>query len=324
MRLPLLAVLLVLPGCLDAEEPPAGGTTPDAREAPSAERANATPTAAGGMPAPVLPVGRAWTYQAALFYNPDEELTIVVSEVTPGGYRFSAGAQDDLVHHALWGNEWFGPHRADLGADGYAYKPFDFPLVDGKSWAWSEKLTVTAKAADVRTPAGIEPGFVIEGATERVNLRYAYAPSVGYYVDYLFEVDGVPREALRLVRMDEGKQDWVWFELGDVTVVPDPHEPHAFEVPAGFDEVLVSAGGLKGSRATVVPPGGAGGAWQQEFPAQDETWAHGVLPATEGRWVASVQGRPSLPVDPPAPPPASPVGWAYMHVAPVKWVRHLA
>lgn len=336
MRPLLLALVLALPGCLGTDPPGEAATRtgplpptrvacPDVgmttADAPAGCAASAV---ANGTPAPTLPVGRAWTYQARQTYSPDPEFTVVVAEAGPDGYLFAGGAEDDLVYHALWGSEWHGRHTLDLGIPGWDMVPIRFPLVDGLEWDLTERLRVKARAAQVQTPLGTMPGFVVEGQDERVTVRYEYADAVGYYVSLLVEIDGRVHEELKLTRMEEGRSDWVWFERGDLAVVPNPHEPAAFEVPEGFDNVLVSAGGTRGARATVAPPPGGPAPWQTEFTDEAQAWHHAVLPPTPGRWTATVQGRPFLdavPVEPPAQPP---VGWAYAHAAPVKWVRHMA
>lgn len=334
MRAVLVMVVLALPGCVGTEAP-AGERADPAPELRLDERclepvaATADGSACGAQRAaethaPALEVGRAWTYAARQTYNPDPELTVVVAEAGPEGYLFAGAAEDDLVYHALWGSEWHGRHARDLNVADWSVASFRFPLHDGAEWTMMEGLGVRAHATTLATPVGQVPGFVVEGRNERFHVRYEYADAVGYYVSYLFEADGRVHEDLRLTRMETGRGGWTWFERGEIAVVANPHEPAAFDVPEGYDQVIVSAGGLDRSRALVAPPAGGAPPWQTEFDEGAEAWRHAMLPATPGRWVASVQGRPFLDDAPAAPPVSPPLGWAYLHAAPVKWIHHMA
>lgn len=309
----LLATLLA--GCT-ANDPPNAG--PDGvSTVPSDGPENATaPASADGVPPPVHPVGRAWTYEGAELYNEDARFTVVVARADDAGYLFAGGAEDDLVYEALWGSPWFGERARDMDRHEWM-NVLDFPLRDGASWDYRDGLRVTARATEVATPVGTQPGFRIEGESERSRVSYDYAPALGQIVRWeTGPADAtLPRfESLRMVAVAEGEA-WVWYELGDLVVVPAPQQPQAFEVPEGHDAVLASAGGRDGSRAILQPPDGE--AWTAEFPGEED-WKHAMLDAAPGRWTAAVAGWPYI--EGTADVPAE-IGWAYMHVAPVTWLR---
>lgn len=303
----LLLFALLLAGCTRPPEAPETTATPT----PSAGPINASAAL------PSHPVGRAWTFEGTELYNEDAAFTVVVASADADGYLFAGGAEDDLVHEALWGSPWFGSREPDLDRKGWYMTPLDFPIHDGKTWAFDEQVRVTARAGDVETPTGREPGFTMSGDDgSGRTVSYDYAPSLGQIVRWMHDYGNGRGESVRMTAVAEGRP-WVWYELGTLVVVPNPHEPQPFDVPAGYDAVIASAGGVRGSRAVLAPPQGQ--PWTTEFTGPDEDWHHALLPAAEGRWGAAVAGRPD--VDAPAVRDASPVGWAYMHVAPVRWVR---
>ncbi|HVM45266.1 MAG TPA: hypothetical protein VM582_04970, partial [Candidatus Thermoplasmatota archaeon] len=104
--------------------------------------------------------------------------------------------------------------------------------------------------------------------------------------------------------------------LGEL-VAADMRHPAVLDVPEGYDHVIVSAGGTTGGRVRLDGPGGA--SWSTEFDGA-EAWRHAMLPATPGKWTGIAAGRPFVPEAPPLPADA-PLGWSYMHVAPVRWLR---
>lgn len=296
--------MLLLAGCV--ADPPPDETTPIVIP----DDPGATPAV---LVSTMLPVGLAWTYEGQEIYNEDATFTVIVASASERGYLFAAGAEDDLVYEATWESPWYGYRDARLARTNGYLRVLDLPLADGKSWDFIEGRKVTARAADVATPRGIEPGFVIEG--ERI--RYEYAPTIGNIV--LWEAtysDGTLGERVRMTKVEEGRTGWVWYDRGDLVAVT-ADDPAAFELAAGYDALLVSAGGMQGSRAFVQPPNGAA-PWSTEFGA-DEDWRQAMLDPTEGRWEAAVVGHPSLAA--PIESPDAPIGWGYMHLAPVKWIR---
>lgn len=313
----LAVVLLAIPGCIgteDAETPQESDGGGQEQRAPSPAPAGQDETpASASVPPPSLPVGRTWTYRATQLYSPDPEVKIVVARADEKGYLFAGAAEDDLVHHALWGSEWHGEHGRDLMPPDAWYKSFSWPLSDGKTWEFAEGITVKATAAEIVTPNGRRPGFVIEGGNDRATVRYEYAPDVGYYVRYKQTWGDRVTEELELVRVEDNVTAWLWYELGPLAAATGPEKPGVLDVAAGWDAVLVSVGGVAGGRATIVPPSGS--VWQTEFTATEETWQHAILPSAEGKWAATIQGRPWIDGAPPLPG-----GWAWMHYAPVRWL----
>jgi hypothetical protein len=267
--------------------------------------------------APMHPVGRAWTFSGTQQYNPDTDITIVVAAATPEGYLLAGAAEDDVVYEALWGNPLMGNVDAAFTRADWGRAALRFPLSDGASWEYREGVTVTARRASVEMPQGSDEGFVITGESERTTYRWDYSPALGQIVRHsAVGKDGTVYDDYHLTRVTDG-QHWTWYELGALTVVEGPESPGSFDVPAGFDAVIASAGGVTGARASVRGPSGE--EWTTEFTGEEE-WHHGVLPATPGRWSALVAGRVDVP-DGPELPVEQPIGWGYMHVAPVRWLR---
>lgn len=316
MRALALVLALLLPGCLggDADAP----ATPSAPTPTAAASVRSVPDGAStAAEVAALPVGRAWTYEGVEFYNPETEWTVVVARADEDGYLLAGGSEAEIVYAALWGGRWYGEVDRHLMRSA-TVRELDLPLHDGKTWEMHEGYALTARAAEIATPLGTMPGFIVEGKGEgEASFRGEYVPEIGNFVR-LKEVwtSGRIGQDVRMTRVADGAK-WVWHELGARVETGTPQSPVQLDVPAGFDQVIVSAGGRDGSRAFVQGPGGA--QWTNEFTAE-ETWVHAMLPATEGKWAATVAGRvfvadaPDLPADPP-------VGWAYVVIAPVKWTR---
>lgn len=310
-------VALLLAGCSTPTDTVSDApATPSSSGAPSGPRAEEGSAGGsdGGVAAPELAVGRAWTYEGYELYNGDASFTVVVAQAEAEGYLFAGGAEDDLVYDALWASPWFGPRDRSLNSARYDLPLLRFPLREGDSWSYSSDITLRARAASIDTPLGKDDGFVIEGASERVVIRAEYSPRAQNVVRFHTTIGGKVFQDIRMTAVADG-QPWVWYQLGTLGVASNPHEPAAIDVSDGFDHVIASAGGTTGGRAHVAGPGGP--AWEVEF-SGDESWTHAMLDATPGDWVGIVAGRPYVGAAPdlPAEPP---VGWAYMHVAPVRW-----
>lgn len=321
---PLVALLLA--GCLGQAAPP---ETHPAECPPEADCALA-PCPAGqrcetdigyspaSISAPVLPSGRAWTYEGTEFYNEDTKFDVVVLRADEKGYLFGGGAEDDLVYEAVWGGRWYGERTPKLDPAESGRHLLDFPLSDGKSWAYSDDgLTLTARAKEVATPRGLLPGFVIEGRSDAVTMHAEYAPDIGNLVALrVVYADGIVGQDVRMTQMREGVKG-LWYE-GGPRAATDAANTLTLDVPPGFDAVLVSAGGMKGGRAALAGPTGAH--WQRDFPEEAETWKQGILAADVGRWAGAIEGRPFIDGAPTL-PRDTPLGWGYMAVGAVKWVR---
>ncbi len=281
------------------------------------------------LDAPALPVGRSWTYASTLLYDPVEQLTIVVAQNTSEGYLFAGGTKEDVVGDAMWGRFWNGPQDRGLrdSEEGQGFLLFDFPLEDGKSWAYSSRTNVTAHEATVQTPTGSERGFRIEGEStdEDQNqrlIRYEYAPSIGYLASFHFEFNGEAVDTLSLRSMTSASS-YVWYSRGPSTghcsagnpdippaiPPPAPSPPAKLEVPAGFDAVLASAGATGGGRVIVTQPATAAAPpWQYEN-AGAEKWGATILPAPEGTWTLTGISA------------AGSNAWACGAIGAVKWIE---
>lgn len=259
---------------------------------------------------PTLVTGTAWTYEGRREYDLPPRFTVVVL-ARPGGYLFAGATEADVVFSAAWGERWFGEKDLDLARPDAEHSLLAWPLFDGASWPISDLLTVTARAVDGR--------FEMRGEDERASIRYVYDPGVGAITELAFTLDGETIEDVRLVANTTASQA-VWFEAADIVVVTPGGPPASFDLPAGFDAVIASAGGDAGGRALVMPPHGQ--PWSKEFPEDprpEGSWVHEPLPATPGRWSAAVTGTPGRGVLPDGAP--RPVGWSYLHLVPVTWLR---
>lgn len=315
MKLGLVVACVAWVGCVQSSGvggPPVSTTCPAEADCvlPCAPDCPGPVPPSSGVAAPVLVSGTAWSYEGVQEYDVVDPFTVVVSLVEGGGSLFLAGAEDDLLYHVRWGDRWFGPRDASLNPEGR--RSFSWPLVDGASWEYVEGRVVTASA--------VGAVFVIEGGDDRFRMRYVYDPAVGAISEWRTTLDGVVVDDVRLARVGVAGEG-VWFEAGDLVAVTDPASPQVFDVGGGLDAVVVSAGGKDGARVTVTPPGGE--PWMREFAPSDDpvgSWVHAALPATEGRWTASLQGWPG--VDAPLPEGAPrPVGWSWLHLVPVAWTR---
>lgn len=293
-----LAALLVLAGCLAG---PSSG--PERAPDPTADAAIDAPAPDGnttGVPRPDLPVGRTWVYEASGAWNEDGPFGVVVAEATGDGYLFAGRAPEDLAETVIFSHFWQGPQDRDLNrrydGDPTARPLFDFPLRDGKTWAW-DVGNVTARATSVPTPSGTAQGFEMTlSDTEAFEARWTYAPEVGYVtrLEYGFLDTTVYDLTLQQTTTSAG---WTWFETGpaastcgDPTGDP-PNHAATLDIPEGHDAVVVGAGGQGGGRSDVVPPPDGPGPWSYEH-AEGENWDYEVLEGTPGTWTLAAAEDP--------------------------------
>ncbi len=281
-----IIVALTVTGCVEDGAPSqaardtAASATAQAEEPPT--------TAPIGLAAPVLPLGRSWTYAADEFYYGERTITVVVAKVTPTGYLLAASAREQLPPEIAWGDQfWFGERDLDLNrvetADRSAWIGFDFPLVDGKTWS-SGRWNVTARATQVETPDGVVAGFRMTRDTDRGTVFWEYAPAVAYLTRYYAEFDGVVFTDLKLKQVGRSTE-WAWYERGPRASAADtPGEAAVLDVPPGYDAVILSAGAARGGRVSVVLPPTSGAAPWSFTTDASETWEHAILPAHEGKW----------------------------------------
>lgn len=304
-------VLLLLAGCVQPEPQP---PDPDVGER-SGEPFPGAPTANYTVNAPPLhPVGRAWTYRGVQEYDPEPEVTVVVAQANEDGYLFAGAAPKDLVYEALWADPLYGPHDRALVRTDFERKWLSFPLYDGKTWAYTDTMSLTARRASLETFNGTEEGFVIEGSNGAITRRWEYAPALGVIVRHVTtRADGTVIDDYALTSVREGSP-WVWYEVAEIGQAV-AEEPALLEVPEGYDNVILSAGGAEGGHVQVRGP--TGETWSTTFDGAEE-WRHGMLPATPGRWSAAIVGEPYIEI---APPIDTPLGWAMVRFAAVRWIE---
>lgn len=247
---------------------------------------------------PILELGSAWSYEGTLLYQGKVAFTVIVADVGPDDYLFAGSSRDDVAFSATWGSGWYGTRSPTLNTDERMW--FSWPLEDGKSWEFWKGLTVRATATD--------SGFAIQGANDRYAVRYDYAPALGAITNYERKVGEHVEEQLRLVATSR-ETTATWYDPPEPIYVDDATAPATFDLPAGFDNVILSAGGENGGFAAVAPPGSP--AWTAHFPGpggSQGSWTLATLPATPGTWGASVTGA-GLPL----------TTWSVLMISPVKW-----
>jgi hypothetical protein len=261
------------------------------------------PMLPGPQAAPTLAKGTTWTYRANGTWDLETGFSVVVASVAPGGYLFAATKKDDIGSIIVWDRPWFGQRDLDLnpilldGSPGRQY--YEFPLEDGKSWSLSPNgLTVTAARAVIATPHGKEAGFIIKGANDDQRYEYDYAPSLGFFTRFVWQVGDEIRYNAVLTATSMSAE-WVWFERTTESLYvywspdPDTMPKGTLTVPEGTDVVSVIGYGDVGARGEVVPPAEPQRAWSFEGKgccSQADSWIHEVLPATPGDWQFVVAG----------------------------------
>lgn len=266
-------------------------------------------------------MGTYWRFEASGVYDIEPEFTVVVARADASGYLFAAAQAEQLDSVVTWSRAWFGERDRNLNRP-YPYSEtpgremlFDFPLVDGKTWqAWPDGPNVTARAANITTPAGTFPGFSITGEREPVRVEWDYVPELGFFTKYVVENTRRTYD-LRLVEHGNGS-GWVWFDKGPTVSVewtdPDASTPHAtLAVPADMDAIVGLAYGLPGARGGAVPPPGTGAPWTFEATgccASGDDWTVVNLPATPGDWQLFMGST-------------TPESWGAIDLAAVRWIR---
>lgn len=302
MRAWALALLLLVPGCVTRDAPaPASPSAPSETTCPANADCLARPASGANRSGerPVLPLGRSFSYRADGIYDTQKAFTFVVAKREGEGYLLAGASTKDTEEAMTWGRDWAGPLDASLNAK--STKWFDWPLAEGKAWEAWKGTTVTARAATVLG----ESGWRIEGKTARGgDVAWTYSPSIGFLVSYM----DTTKEGKHYLHIELEKtgtaREWAWFERGAGAITESGQAPATFQVPDGFDAVILSMGGTAG-RASVAPPGDAPATWEAK---DHEEWVSATLPAKAGVWtVAAV-----------APPTG---GFSYAQADAVKWVK---
>lgn len=262
------------------------------------------------LSAPDLDPGHAWTYTASGRWAAQDAFTVVVAENTTDGYLFAAAKPAQLAAEIAWGRPWFGELDPELAEthtaqDGGGDQLFDFPLTDGKTWTQADR-TMEARAANVSTPLGMEPGFVITAEGPDTSGSWSYAPSVGYLTWYRFNSGG--EEVLNVSLQRLGSQtDWAWFEQHARLHVEEGAGPQAdtFEVSEEADAVVGYAGGDPGATVSLTPPP-PGSPWTYRFEGDSYENIDVLLPAQPGTWMGMTHAEGN--------------STAYVRVAAVSWL----
>lgn len=189
------AALLFAPGCLSGEEEPVTQGTLEVKDgdaSPALGLADGTAAPATSDGVPLWQVGDFWEFQTT--GGGQAATTFVVAKSTGSEYLLLPTDEETALYDAVFDVSFVGRTSAkDLsGRQGdTAVKFFQFPLSDNLSWTttWDgEERTITAKAAQVKTPLGSTAGFdlVARNATGADKVRYSFAPSVGWFTRYEF------------------------------------------------------------------------------------------------------------------------------------------
>ena len=272
------------------------------------------------LDAPVLSVGRSWTYELGGFWDATPSLTIVVARADANGYLLAAATRDELVNEVAWDVPYLGeftPAFAPLGAHDDAAL-LAFPIEENATWNYF-RIPLAARPAQVEVLGRLVPGVRIEGATDRVTMLIEYAPEVGFLTRYEQRHGEAIAWSMRLTATGN-TSDWAWFERGNEvytggladspgawTPSPDGIDsdpPAELVVVDEDDEVLLWWVGSTGSRGVVAPPTGQpytlDGRGEPNFEIRR-------YEATPGSW--RLTGT-----------PGDANGWAYLQGHAVRWV----
>lgn len=299
----LVGAALALAGCLGAAPPAA--SPPPAVETPAPHGSGGN--ASDETHAPDLRVGTAWTYRASGEWETEPSFTVVVAKRSSRDYLFAAARAEDLPGQVAWGRPWFGWRDAELNALPSEHpqdvdRLFDFPLHDGKSWSTSAG-TAVASAADVPTPRGPLPGFVIAVRSGDVHAEWSFVPAIGFLAHYRLAFGERIVSDVAIESVGE-REDWHWYER-KVGLDLEGTTTGVLHVPADADAVVGSVGG-HGSAAVVIQPPDGREPWV--FRADAERVNVGfVLDAAPGPWSVSTA--------------AASEGSAYARPVAVNWIH---
>lgn len=296
MRAVVLVLLVLtgaLAGCMDGEEDPytapddGGGS--DDRDGGSQGSDGTTSDRETGIPAPTLPVGRAWTYEATGVYDTGTTVTIVVAEATDDGYLLAGKTPADLMEDVLWDRPWQGEVDAELNPVGQgAPQLFDFPLDNGKTWE-DRGTTVTARIGQIPHPDGQRIGLIMSASGESGNRTWTYDPQVGYMTSYKSTRGDTTYLQLNLTEVTTS-ETWTWYEAHE-QAFSDGSAPGMLEVSSQATGVVVSAGGWGGGQAQLVPPLTGPSPATYQF-TDAERWTYDLYEAAEGSWQLTAQSPP--------------------------------
>lgn len=291
--LALLALTAGLAGCMgDGEDPDAAPDDGTDREDRAGDPGSGRDTGSQretGIPAPTLPVGRAWTYEATGVYDTGTTVTIVVAQATDEGYLLAGKAPGDLLEEVSWDRPWQGQVDLELnpaGEDGSTL--FDFPLDQGKTWE-DRGATVTARIGQIPHPDGQRIGLIMSTETEDGERVWTYDPQVGYLTSYRSTRGNTTYLQLNLTETTTS-ETWTWFEP-HAQAFSDGSAPGMLEVPGEATGVVVSAGGWGGGQAQIVPPLTGPAPATYQFTDQ-ERWTYDTYEAAEGSWQLTAQSPP--------------------------------
>lgn len=269
MRALILAALLLtasLAGCLGQDAPQGSPEDDGDDEVPTQPDEDDE-----GVSAASLAPGLAWTYNVDGAYAATDTITLVVALAGVDGYLFAANDPDHLTASIAQDHPWHGWQTQDLNPQDDPDAPlFDFPLHDGKTWAY-RNATATAHATTLQTPFGPLDGFEITTDEEYLERTWTYAPSVGYLLSYTETKDDT-----LLVSLETGGLDTAdtatWYDSHAEARLVEPGESTTVTVPANATSVILAGGGEPGAQATILPP----------------------LASTQGPWVATAQDEPRM------------------------------
>lgn len=301
----LLAAALTLAGCLGSEE-----TDPDETNSSMGPSEGGDGT---GLPAPVgvpasdLQVGTSFTFSTRGLWEGEERVTVVVAEASDEGYLLAGASPEDLPTDIAWNQPFFGQVDRSLRETrgDRTNALFEFPLHDGKTWAWGDGEVVVTER-DVPTPAGSEPGFELVYTVRNWTTTYTYAPSLGFLTSMRAgNADHVFHDAV--LESVGTSNTWTWYEeLGrfwpERPADGAPFGTTTFELPEGADALVASVGATEGNRVVLAPPGRQ--PWTFEATSPPESWAVVIFPAAPGPWTAST---------------LDPEGWAWAEMVAVRW-----
>lgn len=319
----LILLLVAFAGC--TEERPAEPLTPAPGQKYGEVLADDDPLSAytwlgtnliyDELEAPAVASGTAWTYAAQGAWALTQELQVIAVS-TDEGYTFGAAAKEQLVNTAIWPMDpWYGPLDAGLNPVGGAAM-FAWPLHDGQMFD-RQGMAMSVIADLIETPDGAYPGYRFEGSTDQVTLRYTYVPEIGYLTSYWYGTSegSEPWIALELSAIGSAETA-IWFDGGEPFGLGSEDNPLgvgpnvtalSYEVPTGYDDLVLAGLGTKGAGASARPLVGPDGPpYAYEDAAGFWDWQVAMIPATAGPWLLEAHTTGD--------------GWAYFEGVPVRWV----
>ncbi len=243
-----------------------------------------------GTRAASLAPGLGWTYNVDGAYAHTDQITITVALAGVNGYLFAAEDPDPLTASIAQNHPWHSWQTQDLNPHDTNAPLFDFPLTDGKTWAY-ENHTATAHATTLDTAFGPMDGYEITTDEDDTERTWTYARNTGYLVTYTETHDDTLLINLELESLDTANSAY-WYNEHATLHTNEPGEPQTLTVPPNATHIILAAGGDPGTHTTILPPPSS---LQEPWTAttnDEHRIHHETREATEGEWTLHATALP--------------------------------